>query len=222
MRRRHRAMGADRFGRGSGPSADRPPGTDRPPSTGRTTPPRAAAEQGHARLDVVRRRGRRTVRARLGRSFVVRNDIRDVLDAQPEGVRRPPQARSGVPGPRSPQARRRGSRGSRGRAAGSGATRRRHGAGSEPVSCRRGCGPRRGRVGAGPGDQPTDAATDPHHLLVVGGDGRSSRDGSKRSITTRGATAERPASGAGTSGPTPSRPRGQRRRHRRGDPHLAR
>ena len=83
---------------GSGLAGDRPPGT-RP-----AAPSRAATEQGDARLDVVRRRGRRAVRARLGRRFVVRDDVRHVLDAEPEGVRRSAQARTGVPGTGPPGA----------------------------------------------------------------------------------------------------------------------
>ncbi len=68
-----------------------------------------APQQGDARVDVVRRGGRRPVRARLGRRQLVRHHERHVLDAQPEGIRRSPQARAGVPGTRpasGPSARR--------------------------------------------------------------------------------------------------------------------
>ncbi len=58
------------------------------------TPP----EQSHLRLDLVRRRRRDALRTGLGWRELVRHDQRYVLDAQPEGVRRPPQARAGVPG----------------------------------------------------------------------------------------------------------------------------
>ena len=61
---------------------------------------RATAEQGDAGLDVLRRCRRRAVRARLGWSVVVRDDVGDVLDAQSQGVRRSAQARTGVPGTR--------------------------------------------------------------------------------------------------------------------------
>ncbi len=57
-----------------------------------------AARQGDARLDLVRRRRRRAGRAGLERRQLVRDDQRDVLDDQPEGVRRSAQARAGVPG----------------------------------------------------------------------------------------------------------------------------
>jgi len=60
--------------------------------------PRAPAQQGDPRIDLVRRGGRRALRARLGRRLVVRDHLGDLLDAQPEGVRRSAQARSGVPG----------------------------------------------------------------------------------------------------------------------------
>ena len=73
-------------GRGAGPG----------PSRARAG--RGRREQGDARLDVLRRRRRGAVRARLGRGVVVRDDVGHVLDDQPEGVRRPAQARAGVPG----------------------------------------------------------------------------------------------------------------------------
>ncbi len=60
---------------------------------------RAKAQQGDARFHVVRRR-RGSVRARLAWRQLVRHDERHVLDAQPEGIRRPAQARARVPGTR--------------------------------------------------------------------------------------------------------------------------
>ena len=69
----------------------------------RRQPParRPAREQGDARVDLIRR-GRRAVRARLGRGELVRHHERDLLDAQPQGIRGPAQARAGVPGARPP------------------------------------------------------------------------------------------------------------------------
>ena len=67
------------------------------PESGRRPVAQDEAQQGDARIDLLRRR-RRAVRARLGRRELVRDDERHVLDAQPEGVRRPAQARTGVPG----------------------------------------------------------------------------------------------------------------------------
>ncbi len=57
----------------------------------------AQAQQGDPRFDVLRRR-RRSVRARLARRELVRHDERHVLDAEPQGIRRPAQARPRIPG----------------------------------------------------------------------------------------------------------------------------
>jgi len=71
---------------------------------------RAQAEQGDARLHIVRRR-RRSVRTRLARRELVRHDERHLLDAEPQGVRRPAQARPRIPGARrAPDGRRGGHR----------------------------------------------------------------------------------------------------------------
>ena len=58
----------------------------------------AAPRQGDARLDLLRRRDRGLRRAGLERRELVRDDQRDVLDDQPEGVRGPAQARPRIPG----------------------------------------------------------------------------------------------------------------------------
>ena len=63
------------------------------PAVGQTSSP----EQGDAVLDLVRPGRRGAVRARLERGQLVRLVERHLLDDQPEGVRRPAQARSGVP-----------------------------------------------------------------------------------------------------------------------------
>ena len=73
------------------------------PSTARARRPgrrasRRAARQGDARLDVVRRADDEPFEPDWARRQLVRHDERHVLDAQPEGVRRPAQARTGVPG----------------------------------------------------------------------------------------------------------------------------
>ena len=62
----------------------------------------APGEPGHTRVDVVRRGRRGAVRTGLVRSDVVRHVERHVLDHQPEGIRRPPQARAGVPATGAP------------------------------------------------------------------------------------------------------------------------
>ena len=63
---------------------------------GRTVDP---AAQGHDRVDQLRRGRGRAVHPALGGGHLVRRGKRHVLDAQPEGVRRPAQARPRVPGP---------------------------------------------------------------------------------------------------------------------------
>ncbi len=71
------------------------------------------ARQGDARVHLVRRRRGRAVRAGLGRRELVRHDLGDLLDDQPQGIRGPAQARPGIPGPsppRGPGRRRRGRR----------------------------------------------------------------------------------------------------------------
>ena len=65
----------------------------------------AAPGEGDDRLDELRRRGSRTVRPGLGRGHLVRGRQRDLLDDQPEGVRRPSQARPRVPRPIAPAGR---------------------------------------------------------------------------------------------------------------------
>ena len=87
--RRGRRDGGFRDGRGRGGHAAARPG-------------RPEAQQGDARLDVVRRR-RGSVRARLARRQLVRHDERHLLDAQSEGIRRPAQARTGIPGAGTPR-----------------------------------------------------------------------------------------------------------------------
>jgi hypothetical protein len=62
----------------------------------------APGEPGHSRVDVLRRGRRGAVRTGLVRSDVVRHVERHVLDHQPEGIRRPPQARAGVPATGAP------------------------------------------------------------------------------------------------------------------------
>ena len=69
---------------------------------------RGTQGQGHARFDVIRRGRCEPVRARLGRRELVRDHQRHLLDDQPEGVRRPAQARTRVPGARSSGRRRPG------------------------------------------------------------------------------------------------------------------
>ena len=85
----------------------RGPRDDQRASPGRAEGPQA--EGGHPRVHVLRRR-RRPLRARLARRQLVRDDERHVLDAQPEGIRRPAQARTRVPGPRPARDRGPGSR----------------------------------------------------------------------------------------------------------------
>ena len=62
----------------------------------------APGEPGNARLDVLRRGRRGAVRTRLVRRDVVRHVERHLLDDQPEGIRRPPQTRPGVPATGAP------------------------------------------------------------------------------------------------------------------------
>ena len=100
------------------------------PSSGDRPP---VAEQGDARLDVLRRRRGRAVRAGVGGRHVVRRVERHVLDAEPQGVRRPAQARPGLPAARPAPARRPRARGGRRR----------------PIVLRRGL--RRPRIGDGRG-----------------------------------------------------------------------
>ena len=154
------------------PRVRRRPETTRGPPPGRAEGPQA--EQGHPRLHVLRRR-RRPVRARLARRQLVRDDERHVLDAQPEGIRRPAQARTRVPGTRP--ARDAGPVLGRGATADARAGRDRGRRRRLRTSSRR--SRRRARE---PG-----AAADPHHELLVGIDGRRdrSRAGARRRERTR-------------------------------------
>ena len=128
---------------------------------GPAPPPGTAAEQGHARVHVLRRRRCRAVRARLGRRVVVRDHVGDVLDAQSQGIRGSAQARAGVPGP-GPAPSTGGGTGARG-----GAAHRRRGRGRGRGDAR---GARdRGTRGRCAPDTPAGVpATDPHHCVVVG------------------------------------------------------
>ena len=83
-------------GHGRGPRRPRGPAIGAAPGSRTTgggttggdgTQTDAAARQGDARLDLLRRRRRRAVRAGLGRRQLVRDDERHLLDDQPEGVR---------------------------------------------------------------------------------------------------------------------------------------
>ena len=65
----------------------RPPGPSGPP-----------AEEGDAWFHVIRRRRDRVVRPGLGRRVVVRHHLRNVLDAESQGIRGSTEARTGVPG----------------------------------------------------------------------------------------------------------------------------
>ena len=81
---------------------------DRRGSTGGRSPAEPGSE-GDDRLDELRRRRQGAVRPGLGGRDLVRRRERHVLDAQPEGVRRPAQARPRVPRPiETPGARRDG------------------------------------------------------------------------------------------------------------------
>ena len=66
------------------------------------TPPRTGSTAPRTRRRWARRRmtgPTRTVGSRLGRRVLVRDHLGHVLDAQPEGIRGPAQARTGIPGP---------------------------------------------------------------------------------------------------------------------------
>ena len=150
-------------------------------SPGRAEGPQA--EGGHPRVHVLRRR-RRPLRARLARRQLVRDHERHVLDAQPQGIRRPAQARTRVPGPRPardpvPVL----GRGRGGRRAG----RDRHrGRRSGPRAAARGHWLRR-----------AGRAADPHHELLVGIHRGRDRSGTgARAASSHGPAAHR------TSGPT--------------------
>ena len=121
----------------------------------------ARTQQGDARIDVVRRGRHRAVRARLGRRQLVRHHQRHVLDGEPEGIRRSPQARAGVPGTR-PAGRPSAWRGSvHAGPDARGARRRRRGDPGDPATRRR-----------RPAGRP-----DPHDVVVVGLDGGAGRPG---------------------------------------------
>ncbi len=62
-------------------------------------PPAQPGAEGDDRIDELRRRRQGAVRSGLGGRYVVRRRERHVLDAQPEGIRRPAQARPRVPRP---------------------------------------------------------------------------------------------------------------------------
>ena len=140
--------------RAARPARDRPPGrrAGRRGAAGSGRPPRPPkkATLGSTSYDGVEAE---PFEPGLGRRVVVRHDLRHVLDAQPQGVRRPAQARPGVPGPGpSGGARRRRRR--RGRAAAPDAERHRAPTGVDAPT------------GRAPG------TTHPHDRDVVGGDRR--------------------------------------------------
>ena len=82
-------------GGSTGRSGSRPPSSGEP---GRPEADAARPAQGDPRLNQLRRGRRPAVRPRLGRQQLVRHDIGNLLDAEPARVRRPTQARTGVPG----------------------------------------------------------------------------------------------------------------------------
>ena len=91
--------GTRRHGRAPWPGRERAPGLGRRPDPARPVGLGGAAAEGHDRLDELRRRGQGAVRPGLGGGDLVRRRERDLLDDQPEGVRRPAEARSRVPRP---------------------------------------------------------------------------------------------------------------------------
>ena len=186
--------GADAPPRRPGRATPGPPAareTTSGPSPGRAEGPQA--EGGHPRVHVLRRR-RRPVRARLARRQLVRDHERHVLDAQPEGIRRPAQARTRVPGPRPAR---------------------------DPVPVRGRGGPRTPRrarpttaAGAPDLEPPLEAtgsaragrAADPHDELLVGIDRRRDRSRSRSPVAAsrhgprRRGPADRRTTPARTSG----------------------